>query len=273
MAKAAVKQTPNVIHTMVPQAGKADVHMHTTASDGAPTPQELLDHVQQHTDLDVIAVTDHDTMDGVLECKKIYDAATAAGNPYRFELILGEEVTSTAGHILALFIEKPIPKELSPDEIIRLIHDQGGLAVAAHPLLILHYIDPDMLTANGVGIDVLMAEPFDGIEIINGAPATKNVNRRAQLLNRTLLFRAEIGGSDAHILDAIGKGYTLFPGKSSHDLRQAIEQKTTEAVSTKYRIKELLKYLKFWLKMKIREMGKRIGKRRRTRNKVVEAGK
>ncbi len=245
---------------LIPQAGKADVHMHTVASDGAAKPQELLDYVEHETDLDVIAITDHDTMTGALAVQKIYDQ----GN-YRFDLIIGQEVTSQSGHILALFIEQPIPKELTAHETVRLIHEQGGLAIAAHPLLKLKYIDPDMLTADGVGVDVLLAEQFDGIEIINGAPATKKVNARAQLLNRSVLFRAEVGGSDAHILNAIGKAYTLFPGQTAREFRVAIEQKTTEAVSTRYRITELLKYLKFFLKMKVREMGKRIFKNRANR--------
>lgn len=247
-------------HVIIPEAGRADIHMHTDASDGAPTPSELLQHVQDETDLDVIAITDHDTMKGALAARQLHEA----GN-YRFDLILGQEVTSTSGHILGLFLTKPIPQERTAAETVRLIHEQGGLAIAAHPLLELKYIDPDMLTADGVGVDVLMTESFDAVEIINGAPATGKVNARAQLLNRSILFHAEVGSSDAHILDAIGKAYTLFPGKSAADFRRAIEQKTTEAVSTKYRLSELLKYLKFFLKMKMREMGKRLFRSRRTR--------
>ncbi|MDP3999908.1 MAG: CehA/McbA family metallohydrolase [bacterium] len=238
---------------LMPDAGKADLHMHTTASDGNASPKRLLDHVEQRTDLDVIAITDHDTMDGALEAKRIHEAGD-----YRFDLILGQEVTSTAGHILGLFIEKPVPKERSAEETIRLIHKQGGLAIAAHPMLVMRYTDPDMLTADGVGADVLLGEQFDGVEIVNGSPTLGNENARARLLNRTILFRAETGGSDAHILDAIGKGYTLFPGRTAADLRRAVEQKTTEAVSTKYRIRELLRYGRFFMKMKFRETGKRM---------------
>ena len=227
--------------------------MHTTASDGSASPKEVLDFVQHHTDLDVLAITDHDTIAGAKEAERIHKR----GN-YRFELILGEEVTSTAGHILALFIEKEIPKELSPEETVRRIHEQGGLAIAAHPMLIMRYIDPDMLTANGVGVDVLMAQQFDGLEIVNGGPTMGRENSRAKMLNRTILFRAEIGSSDAHIPEAIGKGYTLFPGKTAADFRKAISQKTSEPVSTRYHIRELFKYLKFFLKMKMRESGKRI---------------
>jgi len=242
----------------IPEAGKADVHIHTTASDGGATAQEVLDYAERHTDLDVIAITDHDTIDGAQEAARLHQE----GN-YRFDLIVGEEVTSTAGHILALFITKEIPKELPPHETVQLIHAQGGLAIAAHPMLILRYIDPDMLTANGVGADVLMAERFDGVEIINGGPTLGKENARARLLNRSILFRAETGSSDAHIVEAIGKGYTLFPGKTAAEFREALERKTTEAVSTRYKFREVIKYGRFFLKMKARETGKRLlGSRR-----------
>lgn len=253
----------------MPDAGKADLHLHTTASDGGVSPQDLLDHVERRTDLDVIAITDHDTLEGALEAKRIHEAGD-----YRFDLVVGQEVTTRSGHVLALYIDKPIPKERSVKETIRLIHRQGGLAVAAHPMLVIRYIDPDMLTADGVGADVLISEQFDAIEIVNGGPTMKGENARARLLNRTMLLRAETGGSDAHILDAVGKGYTLFPGRTAEDLRHAIEQKTTEAVSTKYRIREVLRYGRFFAKMKLRETGKRVFKlagtrRRRERSRTA----
>ena len=243
--------------------------MHTDASDGGPSPAELLEYVQRRTDLDVIAITDHDTIDGALEAKRLHKAGD-----YRFDLIVGEEVTSQDGHITALFINKPIPKELPAADTVRLIHKQGGLAIAAHPFLTLRHIDPDMLTADGVGVDVLMSEQFDAIEIINGSPIMSEENARARLLNRTILFRAEVGGSDAHILEAIGKAYTLFPGRTAADFRTSIEQKTSEAVGTRFRIRELLKYLRFFAKLKIREFGKKgFRKARRVRPGVRRSGR
>jgi predicted metal-dependent phosphoesterase TrpH len=238
---------------IIPEAGKADVHMHSNASDGGPAPRALLDYVESKTDLDVIAITDHDTIRGAKAAQKIHQAGH-----YRFDFILGQEVTSNGGHILALFIKRRIPKERSPHETIRLIHEQGGLAIAAHPMLQMRYIDPDMLTADGVGADVLLSEQFDGVEIINGAPTMGKENARVRLLNRTILFRAETGSSDAHILEAIGKGYTLFPGKTANDFRKAIERKTTEPVSTRYRLRELFKYVRFFAKLKVRETGRRL---------------
>lgn len=250
---------------MIPDAGKADVHMHTNFSDGKPSPHDLLEFVEHRTDLDVIAITDHDTIEGALEAKKLHEQGR-----YRFDLIIGEEVTSRDGHILALFIDRKIPSERSAEETVKLIHDQGGIAIAAHPLLTLKYIDPDMLTADGVGVDALMSVQFDGVEIVNGSPTMKEENARVRLLNRTILFRAETGGSDAHIKEAIGKGYTLFPGKTAEAFRRALEQKLTEPVGTKYRARELLKYVRFFAKLKLREFGKKaVGKVRRTSAKVA----
>src|SRR6478752_3551681 len=82
--------------------GKADIHMHTSLSDGLMSVQEILDWVQEKTDLDVIAVTDHDDLEGGLLAR---DLAVKGG--YRFEVIPGIEVTTRAGHLLALFLEKP----------------------------------------------------------------------------------------------------------------------------------------------------------------------
>jgi predicted metal-dependent phosphoesterase TrpH len=47
--------------------GKADIHIHSAADDGLATPAEIVEYVEQHTDLDLIAITDHDTIHGGLE--------------------------------------------------------------------------------------------------------------------------------------------------------------------------------------------------------------
>ena len=73
--------------------------MHTTVSDGWPTPKELVEHAARRAKLDVIAVTDHDTIEGALRARE--HAAKRA----RFHVIVGEEVSSRDGHIVALFIE------------------------------------------------------------------------------------------------------------------------------------------------------------------------
>ena len=49
--------------------GRADLHMHSTYSDGIGTIQQILHHVEHNTDLDVIALTDHDVVEGALRAR------------------------------------------------------------------------------------------------------------------------------------------------------------------------------------------------------------
>src|SRR6266705_2054432 len=109
--------------------GKADLHMHSTYSDGIGTIEQILHRAQHRTNLDVIAITDHDVIEGSLRARDLW----TRGN-YRFDFIVGEEVSIKEGHLLGLFIEKRVPPGLSMERSIDLIHEQGGLSVIAHPL-------------------------------------------------------------------------------------------------------------------------------------------
>lgn len=82
--------------------GRADLHMHTTASDGTADVQTLLAFIaDQRRDLDVIAITDHDRLDSSLW-------AYENRQQYPFDVVPGLEVTTQAGHILALWVTTPI---------------------------------------------------------------------------------------------------------------------------------------------------------------------
>src|SRR5579864_1820294 len=109
--------------------GRADLHMHSTYSDGFATIEQILHHVQHQMHLDVIAITDHDVIEGSLRARDLW-----ARGRYRFDFVVGEEVSTKEGHMLALFIEKRIPPHLSIERSIDLVHEQGGLAIVAHPL-------------------------------------------------------------------------------------------------------------------------------------------
>jgi predicted metal-dependent phosphoesterase TrpH len=105
---------------------KADLHLHTNYSDGYSTPAQLVDYVCDHTDLRVIAVTDHDAIDGAYEAQQY-------AQERNLDVIIGEEISTREGHMLAYFIERHIRTGMSARDTIAAIHDQGGLAVAAHP--------------------------------------------------------------------------------------------------------------------------------------------
>jgi predicted metal-dependent phosphoesterase TrpH len=115
---------------------RADLHMHTTASDGTLSPQALVNAVLIHQlkmkepVLRVIAITDHDTLAGAWTALEFQRALHAESD---LEIIPGAEISSADGHILALNIKKNIPKRMSAAKTIAAIHEQGGLAIAAHP--------------------------------------------------------------------------------------------------------------------------------------------
>lgn len=125
-----------------------DLHTHTTASDGTFTPVELVDHAVEKG-LSAIAITDHDTIDGI---QQAIDHIHNAGLP--LELIAGMEVSTTHPsapyglHVLAYFIDKDseaLPENLTnfqvaiqhssgnPRDAIGIIAKYGGIPVLAHP--------------------------------------------------------------------------------------------------------------------------------------------
>ena len=213
--------------------GRADLHMHTTASDGWPTPQELVEHAARRAKLDVIAVTDHDTIEGALRAQE--HAAKRA----KFHVIVGEEVSSRDGHIVALFLERRVRPGMSAAATLEAIHDQGGLAIAVHPFW---RTQRRARTGPVHGVGWLAAElDFDAIEVENATPGFYLVNQLAHRLNLGL-GAAELGSSDAHILDAVGRAFTEFPGKTPEALRAAIESGVTTARRRRYRAVGLVRY-------------------------------
>jgi len=207
--------------------------MHTTASDGWPTPQELVDHTSRRGSLNVIAVTDHDTIEGALR------ARGHAAKRARLHVIVGEEVSSRDGHIVALYLERRIRPGMSAAATVDAIHDQGGLAIAVHP-----FWRTERVARNGRvhGVGWLAAElDFDAIEVENATPGFYVFNQLAHRLNLGL-GAAELGSSDAHILDAVGRAYTEFPGKTPEALRTAIESGATTARRQRYRAVGLMRY-------------------------------
>jgi len=234
---------------MAPKLGKADLHIHSHYSDAEMSVKQILDYVQEKTDLDIIAICDHDTMKGT------YEAVTLMENgSYRFELIFGEEITSQEGHIVGLYLKEEIPPDLSATEVLRRIRAQGGIAIAAHPFYHSKMQHAKYATMDGIGATTLLKNNrlIDAIEIVNATPTLSDENLGASLLNKTILFNAEVGSSDAHIPEAIGMGYTLFEGKTSQDLRRAILSHQTRAVYKNWSYLGLIKYAYFYFPLGLR---------------------
>lgn len=201
--------------------GKADLHMHTTASfDGTATVRATLKQAASHAGLDVIAITDHDQVRASLEARSL-------AADYGIEVITGAEISTREGHVVALFIERDIPAKLSLIETVIRIGAQGGIAIAAHP----NQPTPTSLPFRSIAEAAAHAEAgtvLRGIEYFNMNPTHSPFNRRSQQAARRLNL-AHIGSSDAHLPDMVGAGVTRFVGKTAQDLRQSILNGHTQA--------------------------------------------
>jgi len=207
---------------MTDRLGRADLHIHTVASDGLSTVVEILERVAAVGDLDVIAIADHERIDAALAGREL-----ARQRGYPFEVVVGEEITTRGGHLLALFLETPVPSLRSLRRTIALVHEQGGLAIPAHPLV------PYPLCAQGWLLRRLLADPDpavrpDGLETFNPTPMGRPGHARATAFAREHGLAA-LGDSDAHSVEQVGQGWTTFPGRTADDLRSAILARETHA--------------------------------------------
>ncbi len=208
--------------------GKADLHVHTALGDGLAEVPALLDFVESQTDLDVIAVTDHDDLRGAFQVREAW-----ARRRYRFQVVTGIEVTTIEGHLLALYVEEPVPGLRPLAEALEAVHRQGGLCVIPHPMSWL----TRSLGQRAIERIISSADDlrhFDGLETANQSLGARVSLSKAADLNRRRYHLAEVGGSDAHFLQAIGSAYTEFPGRSADDLRQSILAKTTRGINGRH---------------------------------------
>src|SRR4029079_13537504 len=211
---------PSARRGMTDRLGRADLHMHTRASDGIDPITTILDHVERSTELDVIAITDHERIDAALAARTM---ARELG--LRAQVVVGEEVSTLGGHLLVLYIEERVRPLRSLRTTIAEIHEQGGLAIPAHPLV------PYPLCAQGWVLRRLIEsrDPRvrpDAIETFNPTMLGRPWH------GRVVRFAAEhglaaVGNSDAHKAVAIDTGWSTFAGRTADDLRAAIEAGAT----------------------------------------------
>lgn len=199
--------------------GRADLHIHSLASDGVSSVADILDHAEQRAMLDVIAITDHERIDAAVAAR-----AMAEERGSRVQVIIGEEVTTRGGHLLALFINERIRPWGSLRSTIARVHDQGGLAIIAHPLV------PYPLCASGRSVRRLYDEA-DSIYHPDAIEAFNPTTARTRWGARVPEFVAQLGvagvaGSDAHRAEDVGHALTTFPGSTPDDLRRAIAERT-----------------------------------------------
>ena len=198
--------------------------MHTTASDGMMSAAMVMNYVVTSTPLDVIAITDHNTMDGWARARE-FQERPENDHLRSLTLIPGIEISSRDGHVIGLWIGTKVPRGMSAEETVAAIHEQGGVALAPHPFAWM----PGNPEFTGVGRRFLEI-PFDAVETKNSTPSEWWNNPRTARLNRASPKPlAEYGGSDAHFLWAIGRTWTEFEGRTGEDLRRGLLERKTRA--------------------------------------------
>jgi len=199
--------------------GRADLHVHSLWSDGMQSPEEVVRAAAGR--VDVLALTDHDTIHGARIAQEYAQDHPELG----VDVIVGEEVSTLNGHVLALYIEEAIPPRLSAERTIELIHEQDGIAVAAHPFHPIRF-----RTSGHPALAALISDlPLDGVEVVNNSgPLARPYDAWAALRNADWQL-AVTGSSDAHDIDYIGSALTRFRGRHAHTLRQALLERQTRA--------------------------------------------
>jgi predicted metal-dependent phosphoesterase TrpH len=207
---------------------KADVHIHSSYSDGTSSPESIVDTAAGK--LQVIAITDHNRIKGAFKAKEY-----ALKNNIKVDVVIGEEISTKNGHVIGLFLNRKIIPGKTASETIYEIHEQGGIAIAPHPFNLIKFNEKGYPPLSRIlaGLD------FDAIEVINNSNSFSIVfNAMASLANASLGF-AQVGVSDAHTKEFIGKGYTQFAGNSAINLKMQIKNKTTTAHFDSYSVSEV----------------------------------
>ncbi|MBW6467845.1 MAG: CehA/McbA family metallohydrolase [Coriobacteriia bacterium] len=211
---------------------KADLHIHSDFSDGLATIPEIMQHVQDNTDLSVIAITDHNTIEGALLAKSLE-------HEYDLEVVVGEEISTKSGHVIGLFLEEHIPAGMTVAETIAAISEQGGVAMIPHPFSAQGVFGPFGVKGFGAALNELA---FQALEVYNSMPFLVFANRVAAKVFAGGQGIAATGGSDAHVLQGIGKGYTVFRGSTTANLRSSIDALETRAETGKGGLAIALRY-------------------------------
>jgi predicted metal-dependent phosphoesterase TrpH len=173
---------------------KIDLHIHTIRSHDAVTlPEEVIEAVRRRG-LDMVAITDHNHLDGALALREMAPDM----------IIVGEEIRTTAGELIAYFLEEWVPPGLPLQETIERLRAQNAFISVPHPFDRLrrgamHVANPSEILDN-----------VDALEVFNARCIFAADNDRALALARSQGLQMT-AGSDAHIAWEIGRAYVEMP--------------------------------------------------------------
>jgi predicted metal-dependent phosphoesterase TrpH len=173
---------------------RVDLHSHSEYSKDSRSTFDGIVRAVPRSGLHALALTDHDQLAGALELQE----------QAPFFVIPGEEIKTTHGEIIGLFLKEWIPPKLSPKETIARIREQDGVVYVPHPF--------DRVRGSRISEEQLesIAGDIDVLEVFNARNALPRFNRRAleYARRKRLLMGA---GSDAHTYAEYGSAYVEMP--------------------------------------------------------------
>lgn len=184
----------NNVPTMKNSPWRCDLHTHTSYSrDCLVSPERFLAACRRKG-LDRVAVTDHNTIVGALRLKEL--------DPER--IIVGEEIRTTEGELIAYFLTEEVPPDLPPPEAIAAVRAQGGIVGVSHPL------DRARREAMGLAFVRALLGELDFLEGWNARCLFWADNGEALALARAHRLPVT-AGSDAHSVRELGQMVTVMP--------------------------------------------------------------
>lgn len=203
---------------------KIDLHCHSYYSDGVSSPSKIVESAFKKG-LDGIAITDHKTARGGPEAIK-------AARKFGILLVLGEEVETRQGDVLALFLKEEIKiKNRELVEVAREIKKQEGIVVIPHPFHIKVKFRGNLERYKDI---------IDGIEVFNARWPTISPDQRAYCFAQKHNL-AIIGASDAHYCREVGYGYTIAEeAKNLQEFKKAILGRKTRFEGKKAPLRYLI---------------------------------
>jgi len=167
---------------------RVDLHVHSSASADCLVEPDQVAARCRSLGLSPVFLTDHETIDGAVHLWR----SDPTG------VVVGQEVMTTTGELIGLFLERRVPSRLSPEETVLQIKAQGGLVYLQHPY------DRFRRALSEADIERL-ADRVDIVEVHNGR---SNADANARALELCNMLEAVAGaGSDAHTVDEVGSVY------------------------------------------------------------------
>ena len=187
---------------------RVEFHCHTLYSKDSLTSPKRLVKICRRKGIDRVVVTDHNSIAGAR-------AAQALDSEL---VIVGEEILTTRGEILAAYVMEEIPSGLSPAETIRRLKEQGAFISVSHPFDIYrggHWDKADLLE---------ILPDVDAIEVFNSRCWSPEFNRQAQMFAEHHDVPGTVG-SDAHAPLELGRAILLLEQFQGPDEMRAVIRK------------------------------------------------